>query len=201
MPQSFWCSAKSFRSIVWRKMAGVGPLPDWDRLPPGRARRKPLKPLRAGMPGDSGGLVVTRVRSTTTIAHETAGASGIRHSPRPQGREIYQRLGRMARRGRERVSGIRTTSLRAKRGSNPESVIPGWSQRVGALRRPMTGSGPDLRCAIAHRGISRFRVRCFASPRNDGVWIGSRSLSSGAHSRRPIAEYDGGSLTYTAWNP
>src|ERR1700710_153936 len=27
---------------------------------------------------------------------------------------------------------------------------------------------PDLRCAIAHRGISRFRVRCFASPRNDG---------------------------------
>ena len=25
----------------------------------------------------------------------------------------------------------------------------------------------DHRCAIAHRGISRFRVRCFASPRND----------------------------------
>src|ERR1700674_1617313 len=50
---------------------------------PGRARRKPLKPLRAGMPGDSGVLVVTRVRSTTIIAHETAGALGIRHSPRP----------------------------------------------------------------------------------------------------------------------
>src|ERR1700730_14176442 len=45
----------------------------------------------------------------------------------------------------------------------------------------MTGSGPDLRCAIAHRGISRFRVRCgachraalradpLASPRNDGA--------------------------------
>jgi hypothetical protein len=30
-------------------------------------------------------------------------------------------------------------------------------------------SAPDLRCAIAHRGISRFRVRCFASPRNDGA--------------------------------
>src|SRR5207244_2199793 len=27
--------------------------------------------------------------------------------------------------------------------------------------------GPDLRCAIAHRGISRFRVRRYASPRND----------------------------------
>src|SRR6266850_1226457 len=42
------------------------------------------------------------------------------------------------------------------------TVIPGWSE------------GPDLRCAIAHRGISRFSdvqshipVRCFASPRND----------------------------------
>jgi hypothetical protein len=50
---------------------------------PGRARRKPLKPLRAGMPGDSGVLVVTRVRSTTIIAHETAGATGTRRSPRP----------------------------------------------------------------------------------------------------------------------
>src|SRR5512141_1696733 len=40
------------------------------------------------------------------------------------------------------------------------------SFRDGAL-------APDLRCAIAHRGISRFRVRCFASPRNDVVWIAS----------------------------
>jgi hypothetical protein len=68
---------------------------------------------------------------------------------------------------------------------NPDTVIPGWSQRVGALRRPMTGSGPDLRCAIAHRGILGFRVRCgachraalradpLASPRNDGVWVAS----------------------------
>jgi hypothetical protein len=45
--------------------------------------------------------------------------------------------------------------------SSPDTVIPGWS------------AGPDLRCAIAHRGISRFRVRCFASPRNDGVWVAS----------------------------
>jgi hypothetical protein len=43
----------------------------------------------------------------------------------------------------------------------PIAVIPGWS------------AGPDLRYAIAHRGISRFRVRCFASPRNDGVWVDS----------------------------
>src|SRR3981189_1426494 len=50
---------------------------------PGRARHKLLKPLRAGMPGDSGVLVVARVRSTTTSAHEAAGAAGIRRSPRP----------------------------------------------------------------------------------------------------------------------
>src|SRR5712664_1631758 len=56
----------------------------WQKSPvTGRARRKPLKPLRAGMPGDSGVLVVTRVRSTTTSAHEAAGAKGIRRSPRP----------------------------------------------------------------------------------------------------------------------
>src|ERR1700730_18164782 len=48
-----------------------------------RARRKPLKPLRAGTSGDSGVLVVTRVRSTTTSAHEAAGATGTRRSPRP----------------------------------------------------------------------------------------------------------------------
>jgi hypothetical protein len=35
---------------------------------------------------------------------------------------------------------------------------------------------PDLRCAIAHRGISRFRVRCFASPRNDGAGFLRRSF-------------------------
>ncbi|MVT77964.1 hypothetical protein GPL20_33780 [Bradyrhizobium cajani] len=35
------------------------------------------------------------------------------------------------------------------------TVIPGWSE------------GPGLRCAIAHRGISRFRVRLCEPPRND----------------------------------
>jgi hypothetical protein len=54
------------------------------------------------MPGDSGVLVVTRVRSTTTIAHEAAGATGTRHSPRPPwGRKIHAQLGRIAPRDRE----------------------------------------------------------------------------------------------------
>src|SRR5258708_3875386 len=44
------------------------------------------------------------------------------------------------------------------------------SFRDGAL-------APDLRCAIAHRGISRFRVRCFASPRNDDALISLLDLA------------------------
>src|SRR5712672_1068511 len=50
---------------------------------PGRARRKPLKPLRAGMPGDSGVLVVTRVRSTTTRCTRGRGCSGHPAFPTP----------------------------------------------------------------------------------------------------------------------
>src|ERR1700674_4437907 len=38
-------------------------------------------------------------------------------------------------------------------------VIPGWSEE------------PDLRCAIAQRGISRFRVHRCAMPRNDGKFL------------------------------
>ncbi len=84
---------------------------------PGRARRKPLKPLRAGMPGDSGVLVVTRVRSTTTSAHEAAGATGIRHSPRPLGAENFLHDPGASRRG---VAKACLPSLReAKRRSNP----------------------------------------------------------------------------------
>src|ERR1700682_5320376 len=84
-----------------------------------RARHKPLKPLRAGMPGDSGVLVVTRVRSITAIAHEAAGATGIRHSPRPRlGRKINQRLGRFAPRARSRMWTCRRCEERQRR-SNP----------------------------------------------------------------------------------
>src|SRR3954452_18102976 len=36
------------------------------------------------------------------------------------------------------------------------------------------GTRPQM--CIAHRGISRFRVRCYASPRNDGRW-GNDALS------------------------
>src|SRR6266853_1999780 len=49
---------------------------------PGRARYKPLKPLRAGMLGDSGVLVYSCAFYYSS-AHEAAGAAGTRRSPRP----------------------------------------------------------------------------------------------------------------------
>src|ERR1700681_1670452 len=42
-----------------------------------------VKPLRAGMPGDSGVLVVTRVRSTTTKCTRDRGCSGHPAFPTP----------------------------------------------------------------------------------------------------------------------
>src|SRR3979409_993990 len=70
---------------------------------PGRARRKPLKPLRAGTSGDSGVLVYScafyqyKVHARLRVQRP----SGVPHAL--FGRKIYQRLGRIARRGRERV--------------------------------------------------------------------------------------------------
>jgi hypothetical protein len=80
----------------WRQVRGwqVGPTGLWTShtsagdggkraRSPGRARRKPLKPLRAGMPGDSGVLVVTRVRSINTKCTRGCGCSGHPAFPTP----------------------------------------------------------------------------------------------------------------------
>src|SRR5712692_5308329 len=59
---------------------------------PGRARHKLLKPLRAGMPGDSGVLVVARVRSTTTKCTRDRGCNGHPAFPTPSlGAEDFSR--------------------------------------------------------------------------------------------------------------
>jgi hypothetical protein len=55
------------------------------------------------MPGDAGVLVVARVLFATTSAHETAGAAGIRHPPRPLWAEDLAQLGRFAPRERSRM--------------------------------------------------------------------------------------------------
>src|SRR5216684_557381 len=56
----------------------------WQKSPvTGESTKETVKTIACGNAGCSGVLVVTRVRFTTTIAHEAAGAAGIRRSPRP----------------------------------------------------------------------------------------------------------------------
>src|SRR5882724_425092 len=150
------CSVRRSRVVLtprrWRQVRGVKsaqpgldktyPLTTVAKEPGHRgARRKPLKPLRAGMPGDSGVLVVTRVRSTTTSAHEAAGATGIRHSPRPL---LGERFINGSGAWRGEAANARLPSLRgAKRRSNPFFLYAArWiaSRSLssgGALRRPV----------------------------------------------------------------
>src|SRR6266700_2539331 len=82
---------------------------------PGRARRKPLKPLRAGMPGDSGVLVVTRVRSTTTKCTRGRGCNGHPAFPVPsdqEGKEVQSKpRAKRAARSRNCVFESRPSSL------------------------------------------------------------------------------------------
>src|ERR1700724_4921355 len=86
----------------WRQVGGDNSAGDGDKKArsPGRVRRKPLKPLRAGMPGDPGGPVVTTLVWFLFFPREAAGAMGARHSPRPlffEGRWRKPRVHRAAR--------------------------------------------------------------------------------------------------------
>jgi hypothetical protein len=143
----------------------------WQRArSPGRARRKPLKPLRAGTPGDAGVLVVTRVRSTTTSAHEAAGATGIRRSPRPLRGERFMHNSGASRRGVANVC----LEFHVIASEATQSI----RRHSGAMRS-------------IEPGISRFRVWSCGPSRNDGVWIASRSLSSGAIRATRLLRNDG----------
>src|SRR5258708_18206050 len=64
------------------------------------------------------------------------------------------------------LAGSRPSCEERERRSNQHSVIPGW-------------------CVSTRPGISRFRVRCFASPRNDG-FVGPHTRDGGPQPRFPI---------------
>src|SRR5712691_11793602 len=124
------CSVRRSRVVLtprrWRQVRGVAsaqpgldktyPLMTVAKEPGHRgARRKPLKPLRAGTPGDSGVLVVTRVRSTNSKCTRGCGCQGHPAFPTPsKGRELHQRLGRIAPRDRECASGLAVIASAAK---------------------------------------------------------------------------------------
>jgi hypothetical protein len=111
------------------------------------------------------------VRTSFPIAHETAGAARTRHSLRPlffEGDTFKAKLARNARREREGV--------------------------FSSFRDAPLGAGPE---SIAQQSwwINGFRAQPCGLPRNDEEcdtwWIASRSLSSGARSRDPVARNDG----------
>jgi hypothetical protein len=101
------------------------------------------------MSGDSGVLVVTRVRSTTIIAHEAAGALGIRHSPRPLWAEGFLQDSGAARREAANVC-LAVIASAAK-----QSILS--LRRDGLLRCARNdGAGDGLRRGACHR--SRIRA-------------------------------------------
>jgi hypothetical protein len=133
----------------WRQVWRSYPLDDGGKRArsPGRARRKPLKPLRGECRAISGVTVVTNACAFYTT-HAAAGRTGRPAFPAPsvfRERTFRQPRAEQAARSRSHI----LTSLRgAKRRSNPASLLLVWQ------------------------------------------WIASRSLSSGAHSRDPLARND-----------
>ena len=81
---------------------------------PGRSRSKPLKPSRAGMPGDPGVLVVTNARAYYQYTR-SRGCNGHPAFPTPSlGRKHLSKLGRLAPRDCEVVSGLAVIASEAK---------------------------------------------------------------------------------------
>jgi hypothetical protein len=101
---------------------------------PGRARRKPLKPLRAGTPGDSGVLVVTRVRFYQYKVHtrpRVQRASGVPHALCLWREKVHAQLGRIAPRDRAHV--FRALEIE----SDVRNAGPLFSGAVGINVTPM----------------------------------------------------------------
>src|SRR6476646_717239 len=97
------------------------------------------------MPGDSGVLVVARVRSTNTKCTRGRGCNGHPAFPTPSlGGRSQQRLGRMARRGRERVSGAEMSTL----------VMPGLDPGIHQSSRDHFSKKMDCRVEPGNDGMS-----------------------------------------------
>ena len=86
-----------------------------ERGSPGRVRIS-RKPSRAGMSGNSGGLVVITLVCFFIFARKAAGALGARHSPRPF------RAEQKAQPGRNRAAGMRSSYNVIARSASDEAI-------------------------------------------------------------------------------
>jgi len=142
---------------------------------PGRARRKPLKPLRAGMSGDSGVLVVTRVRSTNTKCTRGRGCNGHPAFPTPSlgGRFIN---GSGAWRGEVVNARLRPClKIESERSCAAARPAPPTASSEGGLRRSRGYAGHRLPRVLVRRRI---------------LLAGGVSLAGGMllHSQKPVAD-------------
>src|SRR5713101_1061039 len=134
---------------------------------PGRARRKPLKPLRAGMPGDSGVPVAStpvlstlhrglRVQRAPGIPHALQGGERFLHNSGASRREIVK--------SRLRICGmVGDTNALVMPGLDP-GIHP--SSQKAFVRRWITGSSP----------VMTIMMGATTQSSNDGIKTGALSL-------------------------
>ena len=126
------------------------------------------------MPDDSGDLAVnTRVHLPLPMRTRGCGCTGHPAFPTPSfsGRRLQ------ARPGRKRAAGMRGYALTSLPATNVERVCARERKRRSRHRHSGAMRSIELRCEIAHRRISRFRVWSFGPSRNDGRWIASLALA------------------------
>jgi hypothetical protein len=132
----------------------------WQTSPvTGESTEETVKTIARGMPGDPGVTVVTNARA---FYHTTRGCGRTRRPAFPApSLERAERAGQASRETSGEIAkacsavilpatNAKRLRKEVKRRSDLSIVIPGW-------------------CLSTRPGISRFRVRCFASPRNDGL--------------------------------
>src|SRR6202171_5709812 len=107
---------------------------------PGRARSKPLKPLRAGMPGYSGGPVVTTLVCSLHHLHarlRVHWAPGIPHALVSWASERIIHNSDASRRGNAKLRRRTLSSSPRKRGSSIPEAAENKSRSRGVLDRPV----------------------------------------------------------------
>jgi hypothetical protein len=170
----------------WRQVLREDAQDDGDKKArsPGRARNKLLKPLRAGMPGDSGGPVVTMLVCFIYFAREAAGALGTRHSPRPLLGEGFMHDSGASRRGNAKLFPA-VIAREGARSSIPETLMI-KSRGGGVLDRPVK---PDDDSSPQPSFPRKRESGIPETPENKreaaAYWIPRGSLFSGSPKARP----------------
>ena len=137
---------------------------------PGRVRRKPLKPSRAGMPGDPGATVVANSCAFYTLRTRlrVQRAPGIPHAL--LGRKMQQQLGRIAPRD---GGGATCRHYERSEASRSRFFIASWIASLPAMM-------------ISGIGAPTFSSPCAPGPPSDVTFSRSYALSSALGDERGV---------------